>query len=254
MILVIDVGNTHTVFGCVNKKDEIIHTMRLVTDRSETEFGYASKIKDLLEIGGIEKDEITGVIISSVVPLVTASLKKASKLLFKLEAKVVGENVKTGLDILLEGGIAPDLEVAAVAAKEDYPLPCIIADLGTATTVTVVNKEGAYIGGAILPGVGISINALVDSTSLLPGIAIEKPSKAIATETTDAMKSGIVYGSAGALDGIIDHFIEEMGQEPASIVATGGIGGLIAPVCRHDIVIDDNLLLKGLIKIYKMNN
>lgn len=253
MLLVIDTGNTHTVFGCVDDNDQIINTMRLVTDRLETEYGYASKMKDLLEICDIDKSKITGAIISSVVPLVTASLKKAIKLLFHFEAKVLGENVKTGLEIKLEGGIAPDLEATAVAAKEFYPLPCIIADMGTATTVTVVDKDGAYIGGVIVPGVSTSLNALVDKTSLLPGIAIEPPTKVIATETVDAMKSGVVYGAAGSIDGIIDRFIEEMGTKPASIVTTGGIGKLIAPLCRHDIIVDDNMLLSGLIAIYKMN-
>lgn len=253
MLLVIDTGNTHTVFGCVDDNENIINTMRLRTDQQETEYGYAARIKDLLEIADIKKDDITGAVISSVVPLVTASLKKAIKLLFSLEPFVIGENVKTGLTIKLEGGIAPDLEAAAVAAKELYPLPCIIADMGTATTVTVVDKDGAYIGGAIVPGVSTSLNALVDKTSLLPGIAIEPPTKAIATDTVDAMKSGLVYGAAGSIDGIIDMFVKEMGEEPKSIVATGGIGRLIAPICKHEIIVDDDMLLKGLIYIYKMN-
>lgn len=253
MILAIDTGNTHTVVGCVNEKNEVVHRLRIPTDRDDTEYGYAARIQQLFDIFQIDVKAIDASVISSVVPQVTVVLKKAVKILTGLDSLVLGEGIKTNLEIRLEGGIAPDLEATAVAAKEDYPLPCIIVDMGTATTLTVVNEEGAYIGGAILPGVGTALNAMIDATSLLPGISIEPPSRAIAVETVDAMKSGVVYGAAGSIDGIVDHFSQEMGREPASIVMTGGIGHLIAPVCRHEVTVDDDMLLKGLIKIYHMN-
>lgn len=253
MILVIDTGNTHTVIGCVNDQDEVLQRLRIPTDTTETECGYAAKMNEIFRIFKIDTNQIEAAVISSVVPPVTTALKKAVKILTGLDALVLGEGIKTGLEIKLEGGIAPDLEATAVAVKDDFALPCVIVDMGTATTVTVVDETGAYIGGCILPGVGTSLNALVEKTSLLPGISIEPPTRAIAVDTVDAMKSGVVYGAAGSIDGIIDHFAKELGREPASIVTTGGIGHLIAPVCRHDIIVDDDLLLKGLIKIYKMN-
>jgi type III pantothenate kinase len=141
----------------------------------------------------------------------------------------------------------------AVAAKNAYPLPCIIIDMGTATTVTVVDSKGRYIGGAIMPGVRLSMRALADGTSLLPNIEITPPQKTIASNTIDCMKSGIIYGSAGALDGILDHYIEELGGSVGSIVATGGLASTICPMCRHEIILDNNLLLKGLHVIYMKN-
>ncbi len=252
MIFAVDTGNTHTVLGFVDDDMKIVKSYRLATDIKETDSGYAIKIDQIFKLSGITMDEIEGMIISSVAPSVTKSLKKALKLLSGKEPLVVG-TFSSGLDMsAIPGGmIAPDLEVAAVAAKSLYPLPCIIVDMGTATTITVVDKSGAYIGGAILPGAGTALNALVSGTSLLPDIDIVAPQKAIAVETTTSMQSGLVYGSAGAIDGIIDHFIEEMEEPPASIVCTGGLGKLIGRHCRHDMILDDDLLLKGLFLLFK---
>jgi len=178
------------------------------------------------------------------------------KIISGIDAMVVGAGIKTGLDIVLDdpGTIAADLVATAVAAKNEYPLPCIIIDMGTATTVTVVDAKGRYIGGAIMPGVRLSMHALADGTSLLPNIEITPPQKTIASNTIDCMKSGIIYGSAGALaDGILDHYIDELGGSVGSVVATGGLASTICPMCRHAITLDSNLLLKGLYVIYQKN-
>ena len=252
MLLAIDTGNTHTVIGLISDKMEIVNSFRLPTDHKETDCGYAIKIDHLLRLNNVEISDIEDSIISSVAPRVTRELVKAIKMLTGKSPLVVG-TFDSGLDLTsIPGGvIAPDLEVAAVAAKELYPLPCIIVDMGTATTVTVVDKDGAYIGGAILPGSVTSLNALVAGTSLLPAIDIVAPNKSIAVDTIPSMQSGLVYGSAGAIDGIIDHFMEEMETVPASIVTTGGLGKLICRYCRHEMEFDDDLLLKGMYLIWK---
>lgn len=254
MVFAIDTGNTHTVLGYMDG-DRVVSSFRIPTDRKETDCGYAARIKDMLELSGMKPEDFEGIIISSVVPTVTRELRKAVELVFKRKALDLGSGMDTGLDITaIPGGmIAPDLEAAAVGAKNRYPLPCVIIDMGTATTVTVVDEKGRYIGGAILPGAMTALNALVAGTSLLPGIEIEAPDKAIAVETISSMQSGLVYGSAGSIDGIIDHFVEELGRQPASIVATGGLGKLICRHCRHEIIFDDDLVLKGMVDVYRRN-
>ena len=255
MILAIDTGNTHIVLGCIDNKGAISHIIRLETNLGKTEYEYASDIKQILELEGVDRYGFDGAIISSSVPPIIEILKRAVKVITGIDAMVVGIGIKTGLDIVLDdpSTIAADLVATAVAAKNEYPLPCVIIDMGTATTVTVVDAKGRYIGGAIMPGVRLSMRALASGTSLLPNIEIVPPSKTIASNTTDCMKSGIIYGSAGALDGILDHYIEELGGSAGSIVATGGLASTICPMCRHEITLDDNLLLKGLYVIYKKN-
>lgn len=255
MILAIDTGNTNTILGCVDEDNQVTDCLQLSTDRTATEYEYAAKIEQILALKGIEKDSFDGAIISSVVPPVTKVLAGAVEKLTGKKPLIVGAGVKTGMNIRIDdpGTVAADLVVTAVAVKEYYALPCVIIDMGTATTVTVVNKEGCYIGGVIMPGPGTSLKALVADTSLLPSIDFVAPKKAIASNTVDAMKGGIVFGSAGAVDGILDRYEEEMDGKPFTIVATGGLGAVIAPYCRHDILVDENLLLKGLGVIWQKN-
>ncbi len=254
MVLAIDVGNTNIVVGCIYKEDDIRYVFRIATSLRKTEYEYAAQINAILSIHKVDLAEADGSIISSVVPTVTRSLRQAIRFLTGKEPMIIGAGVKTGLDIGLDdpGTIGPDLVATAVAVKNLYPLPCIIIDMGTATTITAVNEAGRYIGGAILPGAQISMNALNQNTSLLPDIEIVPPKKTIGTNTVECMKSGIVYGSAGAVDGIIDRFQKELGEN-TSIVATGGIASLICPYCRHDITIEKHLLLRGLAIIWKRN-
>ena len=258
MILAIDTGNTHTVIGCIDSDGEIVQIVRMETNHHKTEHEYAASMKLVLELNGVNLHRIEGAVISSVVPPLTIILKKAVKIITGVDALIVGAGIKTGLPIMIDdpGTIAADLVATAVAAKEYYPLPSIIIDMGTATTVTVVDRNGRYIGGAILPGVGLSMDALTRGTSLLPKIEIVPPNKVIATNTVECMKAGIIFGSAGAIDGILDRFtdtLEATGDEEWSIVATGGLAGTICPCCRHNIILDENLLLKGLHIIWEKN-
>ena len=255
MLLALDTGNTHTILGCINEQNEVVSTVQLSTNINETAYEYAIEMKSIMELAGINPKGFEGAIISSVVPQVNVVLSKAVNLITGQRPVIVGAGVKTGLNIRLDdpGTIAGDLVATAVAAKEEYPLPAIIIDMGTATTITVVDAKGDYIGGCIMPGTGISLDALTRETSLLPSIDYSAPKKVISTNTVDAMKSGIIYGSAGALDGVVDRYIEALGGRVGSILATGGMGRLIAPYCRHDITVDNRLLLKGLGYIYRTN-
>ena len=255
MILAIDCGNSHTTVGCVAENNATSAVFRIPTDRTETEFGYAAKIKQILDLQSVDAAGFEGSVISCVVPPITETLVRAVRLITGKDALVVGAGIKTGLHLSINdpGTVASDLVAAAVAAKEEYPLPCVVVDMGTATTLTVVDRGGKYIGGAILPGVGISLNALAKETALLPHIEIAPPRNVIAANTVDCMKAGIVYGTAGAVDGLIDRIAEELGEAPASIVATGGVAHVIVPHCRHSMIMDDTLLLRGLRLIWDKN-
>ena len=255
MILAIDCGNTHVTFGGVDGHGTVEPILRIPTDRSETDFGYAAKINQTLTLCGLSPSDFEGAAISCVVPPLTDVLVRAVRILTGHTALVVGAGVKTGLHIAINdpGTIASDLVAAAVAVKEEYPLPCVVVDMGTATTVTVVDEKARYIGGAILPGTHLSQKALSEGTALLPHINPQPPRNAIASTTVESMKSGMIYGSAGAIDGLLDRFADELGRDPASIVATGGVSRLVCPYCRHTVTIDEKLLLKGLWLIWKRN-
>lgn len=255
MILAINSGNTHTTVGCVDQACRVASLFRIPTDRCETEFGYAVRIREILDLQGVDLSCFEGAIVSCVVPPVTETLVRAVKLLIGTPALVVGAGIKTGLQIAINdpGTVASDLVAAAVAAKEEYPLPCVVVDMGTATTLTVVDRGGRYVGGAILPGTELSLEALAKEAALLPHIEISAPRHAIGTNTVDCMKAGIVYGAAGSVDGLIDRIAMELGEEPASIVATGGVSDVIAPHCRHSMIMDDTLLLRGLRLIWDKN-
>lgn len=253
MILAIDIGNTHISFGSAEPDGRVERILQIATDHRETAFGYAAKLRQVMELVGMDPAVFDGAALSSVVPSVTEAVKEAVRLLCGCEPLCVGAGVKTGLHIVIDdpGVIAGDLVAAAVAAKQLYPLPCIIVDMGTATTVTVVDGGGRFVGGCILPGAGISLDALSKHAALLPRTGITAPQKAIPTNTADCMRAGIVWGAAGAVDGILDRFAETLGGEPASIVATGGLSALLAPHCRHAMQHDPALVLKGLALIWK---
>ena len=254
MLLAIDTGNTHTKLGVINDNGRILNVFRLQTNEHRTEYEYAADMYRILKLGGINPKSITGSIISTVVPSLTGTLKKAVYMITGLDAMIVGAGLRTGLDIRLDdpGTIAPDFVCTAVAAKEMYPLPAFIISMGTATTVTVVDDKGVYRGGVIYAGVGISLEALVKGTSLLPNISIEPPKKAVASNTIEAMKAGAFYSTIGGLDGILDRFEAEIGPAK-SIIATGGLAARVAPCTRHRLILDDYLMLEGLKIIYDKN-
>ena len=250
MILAIDIGNTNIVVGCIDK-EKIYLTERISTIRTKTELEYAIDIKTILDIHHINRADIEGAIISSVVPQITFAARLAVQKILKKDAMIVGPGVKTGLNILLDnpGEMGADRVADAVAALAQYPVPLVIVDMGTATTISVVDDKKHYIGGMILPGVQISLDALTSRASQLSGISIEEP---IGKNTVDCMKSGILYGNAAAVDGIIDRIEEELGQK-VTVIATGGMSRKIVPHCKREMILDGDLLLKGLQIIYDKN-
>lgn len=253
MILAIDIGNTNIVVGCIDD-EKIYFIERLSTVRTKTELEYAIDLKTVLDIYHIKSTDIEGCIISSVVPQITNVAKLAAEKILKKEALVLGPGVRTGLNILLDnpGEMGADRVADAVAALTYYPVPLVIVDMGTATTVSVVDGKKRYLGGMILPGVRVSLDALTSRASQLSGISIEEPKRLIGKNTVDCMKSGILYGNAAAVDGIIDRIEEELGQKVTAI-ATGGMSKKIIPHCRREIIQDEDLLLKGLLVIYEKN-
>ncbi len=254
MILAVDIGNTNTVLGCFSD-NKILFTERLSTDPSRTMSEYAINIKIILELNGVHTDEIDGAILSSVVPPLNQPLCEAIKKATGADTLVVGPGIKTGLNIAIDNPaqVGSDLVVSAVAALEEYPLPVIIIDMGTATTFSVIDRKKNYIGGIIMPGVKISMDALVSETSQLPRISLEAPKHVIGRNTDEAMKSGTIYGNAVCLDGMIDRIEEELG-ESTTVIATGGLASTVIPQCRHEITLDDDILLKGLMVIYRKNS
>lgn len=254
MLLAIDIGNSNVVIGCLNKNNETIKLFRMVTDLKKTEDEYAAGIKAILDYSGLDCEGFEGAIICSVVPPLTEIFRSAVEEIIGCRALVVGTGIKTGLNVMIENPstLGSDIVAASVAAMADFPLPVIVFDMGTATTITVVDKGNKFIGGAIVPGVALSMNALSAGTSLLQKVPIEAPKKCISSTTTECMQSGAVYGNAAMLDGMIDRFEQELGCK-CSLVATGGIAAKIVPHCRHEIVYDENLLLRGLGIIYRKN-
>ncbi len=253
MILAIDVGNTNIVVGALDHSSTYF-IERISTVRTKTELEYAVDIKMILDLHHIERRQLEGCIISSVVPQITNVIKLAAEKILKKEAMVLGPGIKTGLNILMDNPatLGADLVAGAVAGISAYPLPLIIIDMGTATTLCVVDEKKNYIGGMILPGVGVSLDALTAHASQLSGIGIEPPRRIIGKNTIECMKSGVLYSSAGAIDGCIARLEEELGQT-CTIVATGGIAKKIVPFCKRSILLDEELLLKGLFVIYEKN-
>lgn len=254
MLLAIDIGNSNVVIGCLDKEGKAQCLLRMVTDLKKTEDEYAAGIQTLLTHNGVDCTGFEGAIICSVVPPLTEIFHIAVERITGKNAIVVGPGVKTGLQVLIDepASLGSDLVAAAVAAMHSYPLPVIVIDMGTATTMTVVDEGNKFLGGAIIPGVALSMSALSSGTSLLHKVPIEAPKKCISGSTTSCMQSGAVYGNAALLDGMIDRFEAELGKK-ASLVATGGIASRIIPHCKRDIVYDEELLLKGLAIIYKKN-
>jgi len=253
VILGIDMGNTNIVIGCIDD-EKIYFIERLSTDKSKTDLEYAMAFKAVLELYRIKTEEIDGAIISSVVPPLVGTIERAVKKIIKKAPYVVGIGIKTGLNIKMDnpGAVGSDMIVDAVAAIKEYELPLIIIDMGTATTMSVVDKEGSYVGGMIAPGVKVSMEALASTAAQLSKVSLEKPDKVIGRNTIDCMRSGLVVGAACMIDGFIERMEEELGY-PATIIATGGLAKEVVPLCKKKIIMDDYLLLKGLKIIYDKN-
>ena len=250
-ILTVDIGNSNICIGCVT--DHAVEFVeRLNSDRNKTDLEYAVLCKTVLELHKIDISALRGAIISSIVPPLTELLHKAIEKLTGIRALIVGPGMKTGINILPQGAGA-DLVVGAVAAIKYYGAPSIIIDMGTATTMTVIDSSRNFIGGVILPGVALALQSLEAGTAQLPHIQLKAPGKTIHTETIESMQAGTVYGSAGAIDALIDRMQGELGYETA-IIASGGLAPMIVPHCSHSITIDDELLLKGLDILFYKNS
>lgn len=253
MLLAIDIGNTNIVIGVI-REDQILFKARIATDRLRTSDQYGVEIKNMLEAYGAKVEEIEDCIISSVVPPVFHSVRTGVLKVIGKEPMVVGPGLKTGLNIHMDvpSQVGSDRIVIAVAALAEYKAPLILMDLGTATTIEVVEPENKYVGGVIIPGMRVSLDALTSRTAQLPGISLEKPRQVIGRNTVDCMRSGMMYGTAAMLDGLIDRMEEELGHS-ATILATGGMAQFVTPMCKHEIILDKDLLLKGLNVLYKKN-
>lgn len=253
MLLVIDAGNTNISIGAY-QGDELQFTSRLATDHAATRDRIAVDLSSIFRLNNLDPKECSGAIISSVVPEISHALKAAVEKVTGQVPLLVGPGVKTGLNIKTDNPaeVGADLVAGAVAAKDKYPLPAIILDLGTATKVIALDKKGAFLGCAIAPGVEISLNALSSGASQLINISLNTPDHAIGTNTIDSMTSGLIYGTIDMLDGLCDRFADEIQDPVETIVATGGLGR-IAAGCRHDMVMDQDLILDGLKLIYQKN-
>ena len=244
MLLAIDIGNSNIVIGGIDE-EKIHFEARIATDRIKTSDQYGVEIKNMLDLFRVPVEEVEDCIISSVVPPVKMTGK---------HPLVVGPGIKTGLNIQMDdpASVGSDRIVIAVAALQEYKPPIILVDMGTATTMEVVDHGNTYLGGCIIPGVRVSAEALSSRASQLPGIQLDKPKRVIGKNTVECMRSGIMYGAAAMLDGMLDRMEEELGKR-TTVVVTGGMAQFIAPLCRRKMMVEKDLLLKGLYAIYKKN-
>lgn len=253
MVLTIDIGNSNIVLGGV-ENGSIQFQARMVTDSIKTSDQYCAELKTMLELFHVKPEEVEGSIVASVVPPVLNSFRTAIRKLTGKNCLVVGPGIKTGLNIQIDnpGQTGADLVVGAVAALRGYQPPLILIDMGTATTISVLNQEGALIGGCVCPGVKISLDALTSKAALLPAISLDRPKRAIGRNTIDCMRSGIMLGTASMLDGLIERMEEELGTRTTAVI-TGGLGKFIAPLCKTKMIYDEDLILKGLWALYREN-
>ena len=253
MLLTVDIGNTNIVLGgFVDDKLEFVS--RISTNARKTDAEYATKIKSILTLNGIEKAQIDGAIISSVVPPLNSVMKDAVKMVYGIDAVMIGPGIKTGINLPVDNPaqVGADLICACVAAYNLFKSPILIIDMGTATKMMVVDEKGTFCGVSIIPGVEISAKALSGGTAQLPQISLDAPDRVICRNTVDCMRSGVIFGSACMIDGMIEKIFKEFGCE-MQIVATGGLAKKIVPHCTHRISHDKDLVLEGLNIIYKKN-
>ena len=253
MILALDVGNTNIVVGCIDEEN-IFLECRISTDREKTEAEYAVMFKNLLDVYDVDMAQIEGAVISSVVPPVTNALKNAIFTVTGHKPIEVNVNMNHGLKFATDDPkeIGNDLLVVAVAALKEFSAPLTIFDLGTATTISIIDKDAIFKGVSIFPGIKTAMNALFTHASQLPEIKIEAPKSVIGTNTIESMQSGAVFGNVAMIDGMIDRIEAELGYE-TTVLATGGLAKFLIPHCKHKIHYDDSMLLKGLYILYKMN-
>ena len=253
MLLAIDIGNTNVVLG-VFDQERLVENWRVGTNAQITPDEYAMIFKDLFGFAGLEFKQITGVIISTVVPPLLQVMVEMSRKYFRIEPMIVTHELKTGITIRYDNPkeVGADRIVNAAAAFKLFGGPLIIVDFGTATTFCAVTRDGEYLGGAIAPGIKISAEALFQRASKLPRVELSKPLKVIGRDTISAMQAGIIYGYAGLVDGIVERMKKELSSD-ARVVATGGLAELVSPETRSIQEIKPQLTLEGLRLLYDIN-
>ncbi|HEU4975832.1 MAG TPA: type III pantothenate kinase [Baekduia sp.] len=254
MLLVVDVGNTQTHFGTF-RDDELVEHWRFATVRTSTSDELGAALRSLLELRGVGLDDLTASIVSSTVPQLEPEWLAMAEHYLGHRMLAVGPGIKTGMPIKIDNPreLGADRLVNAVAAYERLGGPCISVDFGTAVNFDVVSGQGEYLGGVLMPGVEISLDALTSRGAKLPRIDLVAPRRAIGKGTVDAIRSGVVFGYAEAVDGLIGRIQDELGEEAATI-ATGGLAGVVVPYTSSIEHVDDLLTLKGLKLLHERND
>ncbi len=253
MILTADIGNTNITLGGF-EGERLVFTARLSTNTAQTADEYAAKLLSTLSLYEVSRDAIDGAIISSVVPPLNDVLRRAIRFVCGAEALMVGPGIKTGINIHCDhpASVGADLICACVAAHHLYGSPALIIDMGTATKMMVMDKRGTFVGVSFMPGVRMGLQALADGTAQLPQVSLEAPNALVAKNTADCMRSGVIYGNAAMIDGMIDRFNEAM-KTDLPVYATGGLASTVVGYCRHEITLDESMVLKGLNILYRKN-
>ena len=251
MLLTIDIGNSNIVFS-LSGSERKLHRLETMPDRSAEE--YLPQVAELFSREEVDLSVVDGAVLCSVVPELVPVMSRVTRELTGLTPYVISPASESGLTLAIAEAdtLGADILAADAAAAAEYPLPAIIYDMGTATTVTVVDKDRRYIGGAILPGVRLGINALFSGTAQLPSVPVQAPPRAICGTALESIQSGAVFGAAAMMDGLADRFEAELGEK-CTLIATGGLAGCIVPHCRRDFIYDESLLLRGMELIYRMN-
>ena len=251
MLLTIDIGNSNIVFS-LSGSERKLHRLETMPDRSAEE--YLPQVAELFSREKVDLSVVDGAVLCSVVPELVPVMSRVTRELTGLTPYVISPASESGLTLAIAEAdtLGADILAADAAAAAEYPLPAIIYDMGTATTVTVVDKDHRYIGGAILPGVRLGINALFSGTAQLPSVPVQAPPRAICGTALESIQSGAVFGAAAMMDGLADRFEAELGEK-CTLIATGGLAGCIVPHCRRDFIYDESLLLRGMELIYRMN-
>ena len=251
MLLTIDIGNSNIVFS-LSGSERKLHRLETMPDRSAEE--YLPQVAELFSREKVDLSVVDGAVLCSVVPELVPVMSRVTRELTGLTPYVISPASESGLTLAIAEAdtLGADILAADAASAAEYPLPAIIYDMGTATTVTVVDKDRRYIGGAILPGVRLGINALFSGTAQLPSVPVQAPPRAICGTALESIQSGAVFGAAAMMDGLADRFEAELGEK-CTLIATGGLAGCIVPHCRRDFIYDESLLLRGMELIYRMN-